>query len=127
MIRLSDLQLDIMNVLWRAGHATTADVHRALEADRGLAYTTVATLLKRLEDKGVVGREREGRQYVYAPTVAEAEVRRSMVGSLVDQLFKGDPAALVSHLLGDDRVKADDVARIQELLSDAGNDKEEQS
>jgi predicted transcriptional regulator len=106
-----------MRVLWRNGSATAADVHRALEADRGLAYTTVATLLKRLEDKGVVSRERDGRHFIYQATVAESEVRRSMVGSLVDQLFKGDPAELVSHLLGDDAVSEQDAERIRELLA----------
>ncbi|MEM9305360.1 MAG: BlaI/MecI/CopY family transcriptional regulator [Pseudomonadota bacterium] len=128
MIRLSDLQLDIMQVLWDAGPATTGDVHQALEASRGLAYTTVATLLKRLEDKGVISRERDGRQYRYTATVAEPEVRRSMVGSLVDQLFRGDPAALVSHLMGDEQVSDKDRARIRQLLDAAeNNDGEERT
>lgn len=123
-IRLSDLQIELMQVLWRTGRATTAEVHDVLGTDHELAYTTVATLLKRLEDKGAVRRERVGRQYVYTAAVAESAVRRTMVGGLVDRLFRGDPAALVSHLLGDERVTADDVRRIRRLLdeADAGGD-----
>lgn len=116
MHRLSELQLDLMQVLWDLGEASVADVHQRLESGRGLAYTTVATLLKRLEDKGVVVSRREGRTLVYAAAVGADAVQRTMVGRLVDQLFRGDPAALVSQLLGDERVSADDVDRIRDLL-----------
>ncbi len=118
MITLSDLQIDLMQVLWSKGEATTAEVHQALSAERELAYTTVSTLLTRLEDKSAVTRRREGRQFVYAPAVAESEVRRGMVGNLVDRMFRGDPAALVSHLLGDERVSDNDLERIRKMLAE---------
>jgi len=120
MIRLSDLQLDVMNVLWSRDSASVGDVHEALAADRDLAYTTVATLLKRLEDRGAVQRSSEGsgRAIVYEPAIESDAVRRSMVANLVDQVFRGDPAALVSHLLGDDRVGPDELRRIRALLDD---------
>lgn len=118
MVKLSDLQLDVMDVLWERGEATVADVHQALAASRGLAYTTVATLLTRLEDKGVARRRREGRQLCYRAHVTKDEVQRRMVARLVDQLFQGDPAALVSHLLGDQPVQPGDLERIRELLNE---------
>ncbi|MDX1571440.1 MAG: BlaI/MecI/CopY family transcriptional regulator [Xanthomonadales bacterium] len=122
MIRLSDLQLEVMQVLWDRGEASIADVHAVLEARHGLAYTTVSTLLKRLEDKRAVKRRREGRVLVYAPRVDQAAVRGRMVGNLVDRLFEGDPAALVSHLLGDEKVTDDDIDRIRALLHKHGDD-----
>lgn len=119
MIRLSDLQLDLMQILWQRGEATTTDVHQALEERLGLAYTTVATLLKRLEDKGAVARRREGRQFVYFPAVRASDVRRGMVDNVIDRLFRGDPAALVNHLLGDERVGPDELERIRAMLKDS--------
>src|SRR5512137_2337181 len=98
---LGDLQHAIMRVLWRRGEATAAEVHAALLPERGLAPTTIATMLRKMEDKGVVAHRSEGRQFVYHTTVSEAEVRRSMVDEDVERLFAGDPAALVSYLVAD--------------------------
>ena len=97
--QLTDLQIAIMRVLWERGEATVAAIHEALLAERGLAPTTVATLLSRLEKRGVVKHRSASRQYVYYPAVSEHEVRRSMVSELTERLFDGDVAELVSHLL----------------------------
>lgn len=118
---LGDLQHAIMTVLWERGEATSAEVHGALEADRGLAPTTIATMLRKMEDKGVVAHRAEGRQYVYRPTVTEDEVRRSMVGELVERLFAGDPSALVSHLLEEGEVDAETLARLRARLREEGS------
>jgi predicted transcriptional regulator len=121
-MKLSDLQLDILRVLWSREQASTGEVHQALASSRDLAYTTVATLLKRLEQKGAIGHQQNGRQYVYFPIVKESEVRSGMVINLLDRLFRGDPAALVNHLLGDDRLDPDDLKRIESLISERGDD-----
>lgn len=118
---LGDLQHAIMAVLWDGGEATSAEVHAALEPERGLAPTTIATMLRKMEDKGVVAHRVAGRQFVYRPTVSEDEVRRSMVGELVERLFEGDPAALVSHLLDEHQVDAATVARLRARLEDDGS------
>ena len=97
--QLTDLQVAIMRVLWDRREATVSDIHEALLPDRGLAPTTVATLLSRLEKRGIVKHRSASRQYVYYPTVSEGEVRRSMVSDLAERLFDGDVAELVSHLL----------------------------
>jgi predicted transcriptional regulator len=81
-VQLTELQLEIMRVLWTRGEATVADICRALESDRELALTTVATLLSRLEKRGVVSHETRARQFVYRALVSEAEVRHSMVHEL---------------------------------------------
>jgi predicted transcriptional regulator len=105
-----------MGVLWAQGEATTAHVHGAMSGDRSLAYTTVATLLRRLEARGLVSHRREGRQFVYAPAVSERAVRRSMVSRLLDSLFRGDRVALVSHLVGEDAVSSDELDAIRDAL-----------
>jgi len=116
---LGELQHAIMRVLWSDGEATTAAVHDALYAERGLAPTTIATMLRKMEDKGVVAHRSEGRQFVYRATVSEDEVRSSMVGELVDRLFAGDPAALVSHLVADRGMSETELAELRDLLAAA--------
>ena len=110
---LGDLQHAIMTVLWQRGEATTNEVHEALRDERGLAFTTIATMLRKMEDKGVVAHRAEGRQFVYRPTVTEDQVRRSMVGELVERLFGGDPKALVAHLVSEHEVDPDELSELQ--------------
>ncbi|MEO7795997.1 MAG: BlaI/MecI/CopY family transcriptional regulator [Thermoanaerobaculia bacterium] len=114
--QLSDLQLAVMRVLWNRGEAATAEVVADLAAARGLAHTTVATLLTRLEKRGVVAQRRDGRTWIYRALMSEAEVQRSMVADLVASLFKGDSAALVAHLVSADEVATDDLAAIRARL-----------
>ena len=114
---LGDLQHAIMKVLWARGEATTADVHEALLAGRGLAFTTIATMLRKMEDKGVVAHRADGRQFVYHPRVSEAQVRRSMVGELLARLFEGDPKALVAHLVCEHEIDAAELAELRRRLS----------
>jgi BlaI family penicillinase repressor len=114
---LGDLQHAIMAVLWERGEATTADVHRALEAERGLALTTIATMLRKMEDKGVVAHRTQGRQFVYRPTVTEGEIRESMVGELVERLFGGDAAALVAHLVSEHEIDGAELAELRRRVS----------
>lgn len=117
-ITLSDTQLSIMQVLWELGEADTQTVCDALAAQgRQLAYTTVATLLKRLEKRGVVDHRLDGRKQVFRARVSEAEVRSSMVAGLVGSLFRGDPRALVSHLVREREVGPDDLEELRKLLA----------
>lgn len=115
-IALSELQLAVMRVLWR-GEASVADVAAALADSRGLAHTTVATVLTRLGKRGVVAARRDGRQLYYRATVSEPQVRRSMVSDLVQTLFKGDPRALLAHLVRESEVEADDLRQVRALLA----------
>lgn len=115
--QLGDLQLAIMQVLWRGGEATVGEVHAALQEERGLALTTISTMLVKLELKGVVAHRADGRRFIYYPLISESEVQRSMVGELKQRLFRGDAAALVSHLLKDHDLDSDELARVKSLIS----------
>ena len=117
-IVLSDLQLDLMRVLWRGGALSVAEVTEAL-AERDLAHTTVATLLSRLEKRGVVEASRDGRMLVYRPCVTEAQVRRTMVSSLIAQVFRGDSKALLAHLVSEREVAQGDLEQVRALLQRA--------
>lgn len=121
-VHLSDLQLAVMRALWQAGEASTAEVAAALASDRPLAHTTVATLLTRLEKRGLLEARRDGRQLLYRARVSESQVRRSMVAALLGKLFAGDPQALVTHLVRESELDAGDLERIQALLDGEHDD-----
>ena len=114
---LGDLQLAIMRILWSQGEASVADVHEALEPERGLALTTIATMLAKMEKKGVVDHRAEGRRFIYRPTVSEGQVRRSMVTDLTSQLFRGDVFALVNHLLSEHEIDARELDQLRSLIA----------
>ncbi len=117
---LGDLQHAIMAVLWQRGEATTAEVHEALRDARGLAPTTIATMLRKMEEKGVVAHRANGRQFVYRPTVSEDQVRRSMVGELVGRLFGGDPKALVAHRVSQNEIDPEELDELRRRLRRRG-------
>ena len=116
--QLTELQLAIMRVVWDRSEATVQDIWEALHAERGLAQTTVATMLSRLERRGVVTRRAppQSRQYHYRAAVTEREVQHSMVGELTERLFDGDVTALVQHLLTGEAVSPGDIAKIRDMI-----------
>jgi predicted transcriptional regulator len=116
-IRLGELQIAIMEILWERD-ASVADVRGLLEPERSVAITTVATVLGRLEKQGAVARRSEGGVYVYRALATEREVRRSMVGDLVERLFHGDPHELVHHLIREEEVDPEILERFQVELAE---------
>ena len=97
--QLTDLQIAIIRVLWDRGQATVAEICEALREERGLAPTTIATLLTRLQKRGVVSHTTRQRQFVYRAEVTESEVQRSMVSDLTERLFDDSPALGPGSLL----------------------------
>lgn len=114
--QLGDLQIAIMRALWRLEEGTVSQVHSALTEERDLAPTTIATVLSRLEKGGLIAHTTESRQYVYRPIVSKREFLRSAVSDLVEKLFQGDPAALVSHLLKESDIAAGDLQRVKAMI-----------
>lgn len=113
---LTDLQLDLLEVLWDNGEATVAQVQEALVTKRGLAATTVATILSRLEKRGIVAHRAEGRVYIYRALVSREQVRDNQVSALADRLFEGDVTQLVNHLITTSQITPGDLARVRRLL-----------
>ena len=116
--QLGDLQLAIMRVLWKCGEAAASDVHKALLEDRGLAVTTIKTMLRKLEEYGCVEHRENGRQFIYRPAIAESDVRDGMVSDLVQRLFLGDSTALVNHLIQAGEIDADGLDKLKSFVAD---------
>ena len=116
---LGDLQLQVMEEVWRRGQATVADVHEALAAQRKIAYTTVLTTMRALERRGMLTHEAVGKAYLYQPAVSREQYTRASVGKLVDDLFDGRRDRLLCHLLGTERISRSELARIRRILGEA--------
>ena len=107
-----------MRAIWARGEATASEIQAALAPTRKLAPTTVATVLSRLEKQGLLEHRAVGRTFYYSAVVTEPEVRRSMVTELLDRLFAGNPAALVSHMLEENEITPADLEAARRLLRD---------
>ena len=113
--RLTASQLTVMQVLWSRDEASVADVQRAMTGRR-LALTTVATMLVRLEQRGLVSHRAEGRQYIYRSRVSPADVRETVTRELLRNLFDGDVTAFVTQLLDSRKLTREEVADLQRLV-----------
>ncbi len=114
---IPDSELDVIKVLWQRGQGTVREVLETLKAaGRQWSYATVATLLDRLEAKGMVASDRSDLAFVYRPLVEEQEVRAKRVGNLVEKLYEGQPGLLVLHLLKSHGLDPDQAREVRQLL-----------
>ena len=112
----TDRELDVMKVLWRHGPATVADVRR--ELDDELAYTTVLTVLRILEEKGHVGHREVGKAHRYFAKVPESAARRSALARLVDRVFGGSAELLLTHLVADRELSPQELKRLRSFMDE---------
>ena len=115
-ISFTERELDVMAVLWELGSGTVAEVRDRMPDE--LAYTTVLTVLRTLEEKGYVRHEGEGKAHRYFPTVARDRAGKSAVARIVDKMFGGSPELLLTQLVGDRKLKDAELRRLRKLLDD---------
>ena len=123
MVRFTDRELDIMRVLWDRGPSTVAQVRDALQDE--LAYNTVLTMLRILEDKGRVTRDTRDRAHTYSPAVEREQAGAGALRRLVSTLFPGRPEELLVRLVDQEDVGAGDLRRMREFLDQRLRDLEE--
>jgi predicted transcriptional regulator len=116
-IYLTDREADVMQVLWEHGPSVVNEVKDKLHDE--LAYTTVLTILRTLEQKGYVKHEEEGRVHRYAAAVKENAARKSALQHLTGKLFKGSAELLFTHLVSDQKLSTDQIRRMRELLAES--------
>jgi predicted transcriptional regulator len=115
---LSELQLAILHVLWSKPGSTVLDVHRALSRTRELTPSTVATVLTRLEARGVVAREKDSRQFRYTARVSRERASETMLDDLAQRVFGGDAAALVCRLIESEAIDDEELDRVSKLIAE---------
>ena len=114
---LSPAETEMLRVLWQLGRGTVQQVLDSLPEGRDVAYATVQTLLRRMERKGYVAHDAEGKAHVFRPAVGREDVIRRTVGDFVDRLFGGDPVPLLRHLANRAELSAEDAARLRKVLN----------
>jgi len=115
--RLGDLQLRILKVLWERREASVADVHHVVAHPGPLAYTTIATMLRKMEARDLVKHRTVGRSFIYRAIVEADHVSRGMAEHVLDGVFEGSVSAMVSHLLTAHEVSQDELVRLEELIA----------
>jgi BlaI family transcriptional regulator, penicillinase repressor len=116
---LTEAELRLMKILWRRGESAVTDLVAALPNSEPLAYNSVLTTIRILEQKGYVMHRQEGRAFVYSPCVAEEEASLSEVRNVLNRFFGNSRERLVLSLLGDDEISADELQRLKEAIREA--------
>ena len=119
---LTEAELRLMKILWRRGESAVGDLVAALPVEEALAYNSVLTTIRILEQKGYVDHRQEGRAFIYRPVVAEEEAGRSEIRHLMGRFFGNSREQLVLSLLGDGGLSAGELQRLKEVIADAAPD-----
>jgi len=120
---LTETELELMTIIWRLEEGTVADVIDQLPKERDLAYTSVSTILRILEQKNILKTRKEGRGHVYIPQIKKSEYEVKTVKHVVDRVFDGAPMALVRQLLDSGRLDENDLKELKHLIDQAGDRK----
>lgn len=120
---LTETELELMSILWKLGEGSVAEVIEGLPRGRELAYTSVSTILRILEQKGVLKTRKEGRGHIYIPLLKKAEYSAKTVKHVVDRVFDGTPVALVRQLLDTVKLDESDLKELKKLIDQAGDRK----
>ena len=116
--KMGQVQLKIMQLLWKMKRATARELTEELNQSEPIAHSTVQTLLRQLEAKGSVGHEQDGRTFYFFPLVQEEKVKKSAARELLQNVFAGSVGGLVAYLLEHEKVSADELAEIRKLVNE---------
>jgi BlaI family penicillinase repressor len=116
--KLGKVQYRIMQVLWRSGKATAREITDELAQERPIAHSTVQTLLRQLEAKGVVSHQLEERTFVFRPLIDPAQLIATPLRELLQRVYRGSVVNLMSHLLKQEEISADELRRLREMIDE---------
>lgn len=116
---MSPAETEILRLVWQLSAATVQQVHEALPAGRKVAYKTVQTLLRRLEEKGYLAHKIEGKAHVFCPAVKRETVVKRTVLDFLDRLFGGDPKPLMHFLAKDGHIDTKDIEELRRLIDES--------
>lgn len=121
-MKLSEFELDVMQLFWQDEPCTAAQVHERLSAKKKVAYTTVKTIIDRLEQKGAVERAgQQGKAIIYRSTISQNEASNAASPSFMQRFFGGDSRSLIAHFIQQEQLNADDIQYLQDLLNSKKN------
>lgn len=118
---LTDAELRIMNVVWDLGRATVNSVAEAQRGSKRLAYNTILTMMRILEQKGYLRREKVGRAHVYLPVVDRSQARTRAIRHMLKSLFNNSPELLMVNLLENETLSENDLERLRQMIDHSEN------
>ncbi|MEO9884352.1 MAG: BlaI/MecI/CopY family transcriptional regulator [Balneola sp.] len=115
---LGESEMEILHHVWELGEATVAEVQEKILENRKVAYTTVMTIMKNLNDKGFLKYRKQGVTYVYSAAIEPESVQFSLINNLISKVFKGSPSALVQTLVKAENLNNEDLQAIKKLIDE---------
>ncbi len=113
---LTEVELELMQHIWTLGECTIREVHASLPKERDLAYTSVATMVKILEQKGAVTSHKKDRTITIKPQISRSDYESASLKHLSERVFQGNPSTMIARLLDDSDLTADELKQLRELL-----------
>ena len=114
---LTDVELELMNILWRIGEGSVAGVMAELPEERDLAYTSVSTILRILEQKKILKTRKEGRGHIYIPLLSKSDYEEKTVRHVVENVFEGAPVTLIRTLLDTVSLNDEELEELRQIIS----------
>ena len=121
LIKPTESEMEILQVLWEEGDSTVREVHEILSAKKESGYTTTLKLMQIMHDKGLLNRNDEARSHIYSAAVKKESMQKQVVNKMINGMFKGSPAKLIMHALGNHRASKEELAEIKKYLSELEN------
>jgi BlaI family penicillinase repressor len=118
IIKPTDSEMEILKILWEKEGGTVRDVHDLLSEKKSAGYTTTLKLMQIMHDKGLLHRNDETRSHVYSPAVKKESMQKQAVSKIIDGMFKGSPAKLIMHALGNHRASGEEIEEIKNYLNE---------
>jgi len=115
---LGETEMEILHHVWELEEATVANVHERILSIRKVAYTTVMTVMKNLNEKGYLQYRKEGATYVYSAAQKPENVRSSLVSKIIEKVFKGSPSALIQTLVNNEDLSKDELDEIKKIIDE---------
>ena len=118
LIKPTESELEILQILWTRGLATVREVHEQLSATKDVGYTTTLKLMQIMHEKGLVKRDDSMRTHIYQAAVNKEKTQRHLLGKMIDNLFGGSPTQLVIQALGESKASPEELDKIQAMLNE---------
>lgn len=120
-VKVTESELEILQVLWDKGPSTVRDVHEELLKNKDAGYTTTLKLMQIMHEKGLVSRNTSSKTHVYTATATKKETQKSALNKIIDTVFTGSTADLVIQALGSHRASKDEIDAIKKFLNQFEN------
>ena len=125
-MKLSEFELDVMQHFWEEGSCSAPDIHKWITENKKVAYSTVKTIIDRLEGKGALKRQRlEGRSIVYAAAIEREAISNKLLPAFLRRFFNGNSSQLIAHLIKDDELSDADIAFLEKFIANRKSNKED--